>query len=514
MTRHRRWSRCSKGRPIGVIVSGDANGRVVYRNPAARAPERNARRRARRRGDRAAPPAGPPAGRRPRRSSSCTVRRRWRSSFPSRPLPTRAAACAFVEDIASGGGSSSRAPTSSPTSPRAEDASRRAAGARRDAGRRDRSRRRSARVVDRMLAEARSRQPHDRRPDGAVADRDRRRAHRYEAASNRRRDPCRRRTRRRDSPHRREITIDWLDRRDESPVGRADRRRPAPARVGRRQPGRERRQVQRDRRPRSRFGSRVVEAVDRDQRHRPGRRHPAAATSTASSSASTASTGRAAATTGGTGLGLSIVRHVATNHGGDVRSSSRRRRGQHVRAAPPDHRRRRASVEPGVHELTPRSPTEESRDPADGVRRRGRGELRRGPADRVDPRGLSASRWPMRRGRGARAFDQVQPDVVLLDVMLPRISRDRRVPPDPAAQSRCRSSWSPPRRGEIDTVVGLEVGADDYVTKPYRIRELVARIRAVLRRSPIATRPARSTCRASATLRVGDVDARSRRALG
>ena len=37
---------------------------------------------------------------------------------------------------------------------------------------------------------------------------------------------------------------------------------------------------------------------------------------------------------------------------------------------------------------------------------------------------------------------------------------------------------------EIDTVVGLEVGADDYVTKPYRIRELVARIRAVLRRAP------------------------------
>jgi two-component system, OmpR family, response regulator RegX3 len=37
---------------------------------------------------------------------------------------------------------------------------------------------------------------------------------------------------------------------------------------------------------------------------------------------------------------------------------------------------------------------------------------------------------------------------------------------------------------EIDTVVGLEVGADDYVTKPYRMRELVARMRAVLRRSP------------------------------
>jgi two-component system response regulator RegX3 len=42
------------------------------------------------------------------------------------------------------------------------------------------------------------------------------------------------------------------------------------------------------------------------------------------------------------------------------------------------------------------------------------------------------------------------------------------------------------KSSEIDTVVGLEVGADDYVTKPYRLRELVARMRAVLRRSPTA----------------------------
>ena len=40
------------------------------------------------------------------------------------------------------------------------------------------------------------------------------------------------------------------------------------------------------------------------------------------------------------------------------------------------------------------------------------------------------------------------------------------------------------KAAEIDTVVGLEVGADDYVTKPYRLRELVARMRAVLRRQP------------------------------
>ena len=54
---------------------------------------------------------------------------------------------------------------------------------------------------------------------------------------------------------------------------------------------------------------------------------------------------------------------------------------------------------------------------------------------------------------------------------------------------------------EIDTVVGLEVGADDYVTKPYRLRELVARMRAVLRRSPrraIVARPA-PRCWRSAT---------------
>ncbi|MCU0261560.1 MAG: response regulator transcription factor [Ilumatobacteraceae bacterium] len=80
-------------------------------------------------------------------------------------------------------------------------------------------------------------------------------------------------------------------------------------------------------------------------------------------------------------------------------------------------------------------------------------------------------------------FDLVDPDVVLLDVMLPRISGI-----DVCRQLRQRSNvpiiMVTAKGGEIDTVVGLEVGADDYVTKPYRIRELVARMRAVLRRSP------------------------------
>lgn len=79
-------------------------------------------------------------------------------------------------------------------------------------------------------------------------------------------------------------------------------------------------------------------------------------------------------------------------------------------------------------------------------------------------------------------FDAVEPDLVLLDVMLPKMSGI-----DVCRQLRKRSQvpiiMVTAKSAEIDTVVGLEVGADDYVTKPYRIRELVARIRALLRRA-------------------------------
>jgi two-component system, OmpR family, response regulator RegX3 len=81
-------------------------------------------------------------------------------------------------------------------------------------------------------------------------------------------------------------------------------------------------------------------------------------------------------------------------------------------------------------------------------------------------------------------FDRYKPDVVLLDVMLPKVSgidvcRQIR------AKSRVPVIMVSAKTSEIDTVVALEVGADDYITKPYRLRELVARIRAVLRRSPV-----------------------------
>ena len=78
-------------------------------------------------------------------------------------------------------------------------------------------------------------------------------------------------------------------------------------------------------------------------------------------------------------------------------------------------------------------------------------------------------------------FERSRPAVILLDVMLPRVSgidvcRQIR------ATSRVPIIMVTAKGSEIDAVVGLEVGADDYVAKPFRLRELVARVRAALRR--------------------------------
>jgi two-component system response regulator RegX3 len=97
-------------------------------------------------------------------------------------------------------------------------------------------------------------------------------------------------------------------------------------------------------------------------------------------------------------------------------------------------------------------------------------------------------------------FDIIRPDLVLLDVMLPKVSGV-----DVCRQLRKRSQvpiiMVTAKAAEIDTVVGLEVGADDYITKPYRLRELVARMRAVLRRAPLD----RAGELTEAALVVGDV---------
>jgi two-component system alkaline phosphatase synthesis response regulator PhoP len=80
------------------------------------------------------------------------------------------------------------------------------------------------------------------------------------------------------------------------------------------------------------------------------------------------------------------------------------------------------------------------------------------------------------------------PDLVLLDVMMPQLSGL-----DVCKQLKVKRPSLPiimltARGQEIDKVVGLELGADDYVTKPFSIRELVARVKAVLRRAQVLPR--------------------------
>ncbi len=99
---------------------------------------------------------------------------------------------------------------------------------------------------------------------------------------------------------------------------------------------------------------------------------------------------------------------------------------------------------------------------------------------------------------GEEALESVRtkdPDLVILDLMLPGMQ----------GLEVCRSIRNNPRNPflpiimltakgeEIDRVLGLEMGADDYVTKPFSVRELVARVRAILRRSETEKRATRET---------------------
>src|ERR1700689_729638 len=83
-----------------------------------------------------------------------------------------------------------------------------------------------------------------------------------------------------------------------------------------------------------------------------------------------------------------------------------------------------------------------------------------------------------------RALDEA-PDLVVLDVMMPRLSGL-----EVCKQLRAQRGSIPvimltARGQEVDKVVGLELGADDYVTKPFSIRELLSRVKAVLRRTAV-----------------------------
>ena len=103
------------------------------------------------------------------------------------------------------------------------------------------------------------------------------------------------------------------------------------------------------------------------------------------------------------------------------------------------------------------------------------------------------------------AFEKFNPDLILLDLMLPKISGI-----DVCRQIRSRSDvpiiMVTAKGEEIDTVVGLEVGADDYVSKPYRLKELVARMRTVIRRVQKSNRSTNFTEEQFSTISVGDVE--------
>ena len=83
--------------------------------------------------------------------------------------------------------------------------------------------------------------------------------------------------------------------------------------------------------------------------------------------------------------------------------------------------------------------------------------------------------------KGLELFNSFQPDLVLLDIMLPGMDGYELC-------RRLRSKTSAPvlflsaRDTELDKVVGLEIGGDDYLAKPFGVRELIARVRALLRR--------------------------------
>jgi DNA-binding response OmpR family regulator len=88
------------------------------------------------------------------------------------------------------------------------------------------------------------------------------------------------------------------------------------------------------------------------------------------------------------------------------------------------------------------------------------------------------------------AVDGFEPDIVLLDLMLPD-GDGRELARELRARSQLPIIMLTARGSEVDRVVGLELGADDYVVKPFATAEVIARIRAVLRRSRQRTVPPR-----------------------
>ncbi|MGD9115559.1 MAG: response regulator transcription factor [Dehalococcoidia bacterium] len=104
---------------------------------------------------------------------------------------------------------------------------------------------------------------------------------------------------------------------------------------------------------------------------------------------------------------------------------------------------------------------------------------------------------------GAQALEvarKEKPDFVLLDIMLPKLSGFE-VCRILRQETNVPILMLTAKTEEVDKIVGLEIGADDYMTKPFSMRELLARVRAMLRRADMGARPAEA-----GTLRVGELE--------
>ena len=164
----------------------------------------------------------------------------------------------------------------------------------------------------------------------------------------------------------------------------------------------------------------------------------------------------------GTGLGLTIARRIARDHGGDLSCSGREEGGSDFALT--------ASRGPGGGTMKQRILVAED----DAAILTGLVDLLEGEGFAVETAGDGAAaiaRW-----------NEARPDLILLDVMMPEKNGF-----DVCREVRRRDSLTPvimltAKGEEIDKVVGLELGADDYVVKPFGANELLARIRAVLRR--------------------------------
>ena len=193
----------------------------------------------------------------------------------------------------------------------------------------------------------------------------------------------------------------------------------------------------------------------------------------------------------GSGIGLSLVKHIAEAHGGRVEVESALGRGAtftvFVPVAPlvtpaPEEARRLVSH--------PRLAAGRGRRPPADPDHRGRARSGARPARRAGVRGVRVISSGLGR-EGVRLLRERGPDLVLLDLMLPDMNGFAVCEEIRSTHPLVPIIMLTARSQETDKIRGLDVGADDYVTKPFSIGELVARINAIFRRlhrAPPATR--------------------------